>query len=108
MKIGPMFIGALLVSGCATTASHGAREIQASDKTEMTAKRCQPLGLVEGSSTQNGVINHQTGKENAKVESLEKASSLGATHIVWHEIDLSFFAIKASGDAYRCAADPGA
>ena len=62
---------------------------------------CKLLGAVEGSSGW-GNIAASAGMENAKTEALERASQLGATHIVWTNI-AGGYAPYATAKAYRCS-----
>ncbi|ASP48213.1 hypothetical protein B5D82_10860 [Cognaticolwellia beringensis] len=61
---------------------------------------CVFLGDVHGSSGWGGLASSQ-GMQNSKNEALEKASDLGATHIVWSNIS-GGYSPSAFGKAYKC------
>ena len=88
----------LIVSGCATSRSVGASRIREADST--TVSGCKYLGDVHGSSGW-GNLAASVGMENAKNEAWERASELGATHIVWNQIS-GGYSPYVSGKAYYC------
>ena len=45
---------------------------------------CKYLGIVQGRSGW-GMAMAEVGRRNAKIEAMEQAASLGATHVVWEE-----------------------
>jgi len=88
----------LNILGCATSRSVGASRIQEADSG--TVSGCKYLGEVHGSSGW-GNLAASVGMENAKNEAWERASELGATHIVWNQI-MGGFSPSVSGKAYYC------
>jgi len=93
-----LMILALIISGCATSRSVGASRIQEADSA--TVSGCMYLGEVHGSSGW-GNLAASVGMENAKNEAWERASELGATHIVWNQI-MGGYSPSVSGKAYLC------
>ncbi len=91
-----------LIGGCASSHKLSDIPVTATDETQMNSRGCASLGLVEGSSSLNGPLLAETGKENAKTEALQQAELKGATHIVWNELHLGIVEIRASGRAYAC------
>lgn len=87
------------VSGCAMTPSRAALSVHDAD-VRMVAT-CQFLGDVTGNSGWGGLAAG-TGEQNAQTEAREKAARLGATNIVWSNIQ-GGWATSTSGKAYRCA-----
>ena len=88
----------LVISGCATSRSIGASRIREADIA--TVSGCKYLGEVHGSSGW-GNIAASVGMGNAKNEACERASELGATHIVWNQI-AGGYSPYVSGKAYLC------
>lgn len=93
-----LIILTLIISGCATSRSVGASRIQEADSA--TVSGCKYLGEVHGSSGW-GNLAASVGMENAKNEAWERASELGATHIVWNQI-MGGYSPSVSGKAYLC------
>ena len=89
---------AALISGCATSASPQAQAIKDADATTVTA--CTYVGDVTGTSGVGG-LRAATGIENAKNAAREKASAMGATHIVWGSVQ-GGFGPSVAGKAYKC------
>ena len=92
-------LAASLFAGCAITPSEQAKAIINAD--EKQVKNCQFLGNLKGTSSQTGVARI-IGKENAKIEVLEKAVAKGATHVVWVNISAHWFGPSADAKAYNC------
>jgi hypothetical protein len=89
-----------LISGCASL-SPSAAKIKEAGKDTVAA--CKYLGEVTGTSkvgSESAVLYH-TGKDNAKKEALEKAATLGGTHIVWRPL-IEARPIIAICDVYLC------
>lgn len=99
---GSVFIALIVFSGCATTLSDRASRIRWVDQPEAVAG-CDFVGIVDGSSTQSGVANISTGRNNARNEALERAAKKGATHIHWLSSDESFSGIHITAEAFRCS-----
>ncbi|MDA8179564.1 MAG: hypothetical protein M0T69_08520 [Deltaproteobacteria bacterium] len=93
-----LIILTLIISGCATSRSVGASRIQEADPAMVSG--CKYLGEVHGSSGW-GNLAASVGMENAKNEAWERASELGATHIVWNQI-MGGYSPSVSGKAYLC------
>jgi len=88
----------IILSGCATTLSPAGRQVQVAD-TDMVSE-CAFLGNVQGSSGW-GSLAASTGMQNARNEAREKAAKMGATHIVWANVE-GGYSPSAFGKAYRC------
>jgi len=89
---------ACLVTGCATTLSPAAQRVQVAEDSQVT--RCRFVSDVEGSSG-FGNVAASTGIQNSKNEALEKAASIGATHVVWTHTT-GYMGSTARGRAYQC------
>lgn len=96
-----MLVAALCagLAGCASSSpvvsSSGVRD---ADSAMVTP--CTYLGEVQGSSGW-GNLAAAKGMENAKKDVREDAAKLGATHVVWANVQGAYTA-SASGKAYRC------
>lgn len=88
----------VLLGSCAVTPSSSAARVQDADAQMVVS--CRYLGEVQGSSGW-GNLAASTGMENAKTEARERASKLGATHIVWNNI-AGGYAPYVSAKAYEC------
>ena len=87
----------ILCTGCVYMPSHKVRtmiEAQPRDIVE-----CQLVGQVHGESEYAYLA---IGTQIAKDRALQEASNIGATHVVWSEIDSGIRPL-AIGRAYRCA-----
>lgn len=89
----------ILAAGCATTRSPQAATVRETDA--QGAAGCEFLGDVYGKSGWGGAAATGVGVNNARNSALKKAARLGATHVVWGDIDGGMFTI-VSGKAYRC------
>jgi len=87
-----------LCSSCAVAPSSTAARVQDADA-KMVAS-CKYLGEVQGSSGW-GNLAASAGMENAKNEARENAAKLGATHLLWNNIN-GGFSPYVSGKAYSC------
>lgn len=90
-----------LTSACATTAKGPAATIIEAD--ERMVENCRFLGSVTGKSLIGGAAQ-RTGANNAKVDARKAAARLGATHIVFTDIDGGgwYDTGEAQGRAYKC------
>lgn len=64
-------------------------------------RACEYLDDVIGTSGFYGVFASQ-GVENARAETLNKAVSIGATHVVWQSSTVSYGSTSVAGKAYKC------
>lgn len=87
-----------LLAACA--ASPRARGIQEAD--DYRVANCTFLGSVKASSGWGGCLCQSVGYSSAKNQALNKAAKLGATHIVWTNLESGFWGANASGRAYVC------
>lgn len=87
-----------VLSSCATTLSSTGRSIAAAD--DKMVAGCKFVGDVQGSSGWGGLAA-STGMENSKNEALESAGTLGATHVVWVNVQGGYIPF-AHGKAYKC------
>jgi len=92
----PVLCVMLLLSACAS--SPGIVRIQESDPNEVIS--CQFITTVYAST--GGCFFIGGGIEDAKNKGLEKAANLGATHIVWTNLESGFFGSSVNGRAYSC------
>ena len=98
-KLAPSVFIILLLSSCAATPK--AKGIQQADS-RMVAN-CIFLGSVNAASMWGGCLCQGVGLSSAKNQALNKAAKLGATHIVWLNLESGLDGGFASGRAYRCA-----
>ena len=98
-RLAPMVLIILLLSSCAATPK--ARGIQEADS-HMVAN-CKFLGSVHAASMWGGCLYQGVGFSSAKNQALNKAAKLGATHIVWMNLEGGLRGGFASGRAYRCS-----
>jgi len=89
----------LLLSSCAATPK--AKGIQEADS-HMVAN-CIFLGSVHAASMWGGCLCQGVGFSSAKNQALNKAAKLGATHIVWLNLESGLAGGFASGRTYRCS-----
>ena len=99
MKI-VLFFVILVQFGCSTTPTGWAAKILEAD--DRGVENCKFVGNVEGSLAYGGLFAQETGLKRAKIEGLEKAADLGATHLVWLNAEKGFTGADANGRAYRC------
>lgn len=94
-------VGALLLlGGCATVPSMGARQVVVVGSGMVSA--CKLLGTVTGSSVVEGVAQ-SVGIQNAKTDAKEQAAKWGANAIVWTDLKQGYWTHEqAAGDAYKC------
>ena len=69
--------------------------------TEEQVKTCEYLDDIIGTSSFYGVFATK-GIKNAKEEAINKATDIGATHIVWKSNSLTYGSTAITGMAYRC------
>lgn len=95
----PLLLAVLfLVSTCATSPSNRARKIQ--EVEYAIVKNCRFLGDVYGSAGRVNV-DASISSQDAKNKALDRAASLGATHVVWTNI-VGGPNPYVLGYAYRC------
>lgn len=94
-----MVLALRLLSGCAVAPSAAAAGVHEADASMVAS--CQYVGEVQGSSGW-GNLAASAGMENAKNEARERASKLGATHVVWNNI-AGGYSPYVSGKAYKCS-----
>lgn len=85
-----------MVGGCVLKPSYRAQQVRPAYP-EMVVD-CTFLGGVTGTSD---LAYTEYGLQKARYSALDKAAQLGATHIVWVELDDKIRA-TAQGRAYRC------
>ncbi len=84
----------LSLTACA--ASPAAKKIKPAKK--YNVKNCTHLGTVH---SWPGGFCVAISPSNAKNQCLNKAAEMGATHILWTDVD-SGWGVSATGEAYRC------
>lgn len=101
-RIVPFVLSAVLV-GCAAPSVQYTEVKQGSVKpaTPERVKACEYLDDIIGTSGWYGVFATQ-GAENARAETINKAASIGATHIVWHASTVGYGSTSVGAKAYRC------
>lgn len=86
----------LMVSGCAIEPSYRAQKVQPAFPAMVSD--CLLLGGVSGTSDLSYL---PMGKQLAKYRAMDEAAKLGATHIVWTDIQSHLYPY-AKGRAYQC------
>lgn len=94
---------ALALGGCASTPSPSARSVQDGDPAVVN-RDCKLLGTVTGRSLFSGIATKAA--DNAAIDAREKAAAMGATHVVFINVDTSgtLNTGQATARAYRCDA----
>jgi len=98
-RLAPLVLIIALLSSCAATPKVKGIHEAGSD---MVAN-CEFLGSVHAASMWGGCLCQGVGFSSAKNHALNKAAKLGATHIVWTDLESGLRGGFASGRAYRCA-----
>jgi hypothetical protein len=88
----------LSLYGC-VSASPKAQSIKEAD--ERMIANCEFLGTISSSSGWGGVAR-EGGLQNAKNDALNKAAEKGATHLIWTNVDESWWSPRVAGRAYLC------
>jgi hypothetical protein len=93
-----LLISIALVGGCAAFSPKppGITETEARMVTG-----CKFLGTVEGRSAW-GWFDPEAALERAEVEALHKAVAMGATHLVWTQVESKDWSQRVEGRAYIC------
>ncbi len=94
----------LLLTFVSATSCTGHLSPKAESLIETTQDRvleCKYLGIVQGRSGW-GMAMAEVGRRNAKIEAMELAASLGATHVVWQEPSRNIWSPHVMGHAYQC------
>lgn len=91
-------VAALLASGCAIQETAAASSIRIADA--QMVKGCKFLGNVEGTSGWSGLAA-STGQDSSMNQALNEAARLGATDVVWENVNSSWGS-EAFGAAYKC------
>ena len=95
-------IGLLVaLSGCTSSigsgGAHGVKVVPAEE-----VKKCKSLGDVMGYSGFYGVFGGAA-MNSARDSALQKAASMGATHVTWTELKSDNSSTIAAGYAYNCS-----
>ena len=93
-----MVLAVLCAAGCATTPSNKAAQVIEAD--EKMVAECDFLGSVEGWDGWGG-LGAKGAMKRAKNEAREKASDMGATHVVFTSV-YGGYGGSAAARAYRC------
>lgn len=91
----------LLLAACVST-QPVSRSPAVTPATAEQVAGCQYVDDLVGVSGMYGVFADK-GIENARKKALEKAASLGATHVVWADANTGYGSTSAAGKAYRCS-----
>ena len=84
--------------GCATFSLRPPGIIETNEK--MVAG-CKFLGTVAGSSALGWLVE-EGALERAEIEALHKAVAMGATHIIWTQIESKEWSQRVAARAYKC------
>jgi hypothetical protein len=90
----------LFVSGCSTVSDADVASVKEADAAHVT--NCEFLGTVD--SVANWEMTASEGLHRVRNGAKMNAKKLGATHIVFSD-DIGTKPLRASGKAYRCAAE---
>ena len=91
----------LALAGCASTGSQSARKVLDGDPATVN-RDCKLLGTVNGRSLFGGA--EATRQDDAMLDARAKAAAMGATHVVFINVDMSgmFGTGYATARAYKC------
>lgn len=92
----------LALPGCATSRSYAASKVKDAD--ERMVSGCSFLGEVQGSSLLGG-HRIETAVRNAKNMAAESAARMGATFVLWKNVESNAAGTFAFGRAYKCAGE---
>jgi hypothetical protein len=97
----------LLLGACASTPSSSARSVLDGDPAVVN-RDCKLLGTVTGRSLFSGIAAKAA--DNAAIDAREKAAAMGATHVIFLNVDTSgtLNTGVATARAYRCDAKAAA
>ena len=93
-----LFIFLSFASGCATFSPKPPGIMEAGER---MVTGCKFLGMVEGSSGWGWFVQEDA-LERAEVEALHKAAAMGATHLVWTQVESKGWSQRVEGRAYDC------
>jgi len=91
--------GATLSTGCAGTLPPHVPGITIVE--EASTVNCEYLDNVHGTSAWYGLFANK-GYENARLEALEQAVAIGASHLIWLPIAQPYGSTEVRGKAFRC------
>lgn len=91
----------LALAGCASTSSESARNVLDGDPA-IVNRDCKLLGTVNGRSLFGGAEAKR--QDDAMLDARAKAAAMGATHVVFINVDMSgmFGTGYATARAYKC------
>ena len=91
----------LLLAACASAPSESARNVKDGDPAKVN-RDCKLLGTVNGRSLFGGV--EASRQDDAMLDARAKAAAMGATHVVFINVDTSgmFNTGHAAARAYKC------
>ena len=97
-----LVIATLVVAACTTTPSPAASRVQDGDPATIN-RDCKLLGTVSGRSMFGG---GESGRSTAMLDAREKAAAMGATHVLFVNVDTSGMlnTAQATARVYRCDA----
>ncbi len=92
---------ALLLVGCPAAGVRGSTTVKTAKAADVAS--CDMLGIVEErSETAYEIDDH---RESVIKSATAKAKALGATHVVWIQVEADKIYGLAKGEAYRCDAN---
>lgn len=97
------FAAAMVLAACATTPSPSAHAVQDGDPAVVN-RDCKLLGTVTGRSLFSGMSSKAA--DNAAIDARDRAAAMGATHVIFLNIDTAgtLNTGQATARAYRCDA----
>jgi hypothetical protein len=103
-RAGATILAVFALAACASTPSPTARSVRDGDPATVN-RDCKLLGTVNGRSM-FGSGSDTSKTDGAMADAREKAAALGATHVVFVNVDTSgmFNSGQATARAYRCDA----
>lgn len=99
-QLGCILLLMLTLAACATAKSKKVQDTYLDTDMADMVKECEYLGEVKGWSGWGGVA-YKWGVRNAKISAKNKATELGATHVIWISAEVTR-AVTVRGDAHRC------
>lgn len=102
MKIASVLSLFLLCVSCITERTSKSLDIKEVESSDYDAvSNCTKLRDLEGFSSHGGYIGRETGIVSAKNSVMNQAAEVGATHVMWRNID-GFMSVEVRAVAYDC------
>ncbi len=102
MNIALVMSLALLCVSCITERTNASLDIKEVESSNYEAvSDCTKVRDLEGFSSHGGYIGRETGIVSAKNSVMNQAAEVGATHVLWRNVD-GFMSVEVRAVAYNC------